>query len=547
MDFEKIVTLQEEDGSVQVLVPLDAEFYNTLRAQGIEKREENGAELVESSAWHEGQIIFPGGIQSVDSYRSPRLSVPEDYYTRVDWSNEYYAQEPLVHALVNRDIDQAITQQELQMPEENEDERTALDEWRKNVNRGLGQYGGLQEYNRNLMLDLILSSFSFTIANWGPLLVGKKVYQFPKTLINLNPMSIIPWFDPIAGVKKYYYMLSPAQWEAIKKRRKNSISEIIPDARARLKTGLDFLDHGRSFAYRYQYQRIPTGGFYLELPTEGVYICSIRGRQQELYPNPTLVPIFSAIAMKRKLALADWAVADGMVNMFVVWKFPPATNPTKAKQIVQKFMAGGRVQSHAVPAGVEVQIVTPDPKILDSSDKFWVPVSEIMAHFGYPLNSKSRGAGDLDSGPLDLSSNRARLQFWRETIQSSNDYWLEEIGLRNAWDFDIYSIFQTRDLDDDANFRTFAMALWDRGALSTETLHDLAKTSTEREAARRKAEKSKGLDNLFEIRPTFSQTVGPATGGRPPAGSEKPKKTGDAAPKGQGAGQGRKRQGDKVQ
>jgi len=178
-------------------------------------------------------------------------------------------------------------------------------------------------------------------------------------------------------------------------------------------------------------------GYFLELPMEDIYVINVRGRQQDRWPTPTLVPIFSALAMKRKLALADWAVADGMVNMIMVWRFPPTTQPSKAKAIVNKFMAGGRVQSFGVPLGVEVELITPDPTILNSSEKFWQPTSEILAHFGYPLNSKSRGAGDLDSGPLDLSSNRARIQFWRTMIQDHNNFWIKKIAERNGWDFDV--------------------------------------------------------------------------------------------------------------
>jgi len=157
-----------------------------------------------------------------------------------------------------------------------------------------------------------------------------------------------------------------------------------------------------------------------------------------------------------------------------------------------------------------------------------------MAHFGYPLNSKSRGAGDLDSGPLDASTNRARLEVFREAVADHNTFWLKAIAERNDWDFDVYATLQSRDLNDDANFRTFASALYDRGLLSIETIHDLANTSTEREAARRKKEQASGLEDLFAIRPSFSQTVGTAQDGRPPSGAEKPRTTGTGADAGRG-------------
>jgi hypothetical protein len=100
------------------------------------------------------------------------------------------------------------------------------------------------------------------------------------------------------------------------------------------------------------------------------------------------------------------------------------------------------------------------------------------------------------------------------------------IAARNNWDFDVYATLQSRDLDDDANFRTFASSLYDRGLLSIETIHDLANTSTEREAARRKREKESGLEDLFAIRPSFSQTTGTAQDGRPPEAENKPKASG---------------------
>lgn len=519
----QLVTIEEE-GRTQVLVPIDASLAAQLQAKlnGNGNGEEHPVEI---DASFETGMYYPGFISPAQQYRSPTLSIPGDYYTQVSWAQEYYDQEPLVHSLINRDIDQTVTKEEFHLPEEKESERKALDEWRSILNQGMGQYGGLSEYNRSLMLDLILSSMSVTLANWGPIIVDGKVYQVPKALVNLNPCSIIPDIDVFSGRRKFYYMLSAEQYEAIAKRRKNSITEIIPDARSRITTTIESSytkQHKLSYNNILGYMR---NGYFLELPLEQTYVIQVRARQQDLWPVPTLVPIFGAIAMKRKLALADWSVADGMVNMIMVWEFPAGVKPDKAKGIVQRFMAGGRVQSHGVPAGVKVNIVTPDTKILDSSEKFWVPFSEILAHFGYPLNSKSRGAGDLDSGPLDLSSNRARLQFWRDQLQDHNNFWLKEISKRNGWDFDIFNIFQTRDLDDDANFRTFASSAFDRGLLSIETFHDLLNTSTEREKARRQKEKKNGLETLFAIRPSFSQTA--TSPGRPAKGDvTKPKPVG---------------------
>jgi hypothetical protein len=232
--------------------------------------------------------------------------------------------------------------------------------------------------------------------------------------------------------------------------------------------------------------------------------------------------------------MADWAVADGMINMLVVWTFPKGTTEEEGQGFVSRFVAGGRVQSQALPEGVKVEIITPKSDILNSSEKFWQPVSEILAHFGYPLNSKSRGAGDLDSGPLDLSTNRARLRILRETVEDHNNFFLRQIAEKNGWDFDVWAILQSRDLDDDANFRTFASSLYDRGLLSIETMLDLANTSLEREKARREQEDRDGLDEIFEIRPSFAQgVVGTAGDGRPPKASTPPSETQGDLGKGQ--------------
>jgi hypothetical protein len=534
-DETPIATLKE-DGSVEVVAPVTPALLN---GNGFGKHidewssQVSGLNALMSAGWKDGKLIAANTSSFPEGYRSPRLTVPGDYYTRVSWSSEYYEQEPLVNALIHRDIEQSMTAQELQMPEENIEERKAVDKWMNELNRDLGLFGGLQEFNRSLMLSLILTSYAFTIPNWGPMMSKKgKIYEFPKTLTNLNPMSIVPYIDPFSGQRKYYYILSAQQAEAIQKRRKNGISELIPDARKRLVTDLTVVKQSLRDNLSYSWPTIRSE-FAIELPTEGVYITNLRlANQSQRWPIPTLVPIFSAIAMKRKLALADWTVADGMVNLLMVWTFPPGASPSASRSIVQKFMEGGRVQSHAVPEGVKVQVVTPPTDMLNSSEKFWQPVSEIYMHFGFPLNSKSRGAGDMDSGAGDLSANRTRLGYWRDVIEDHNNFWFSEIAERNDWDFDLYSTFQTRDLDDDANFRTFATGLFDRGLLSVESLHDLAGTSTERELSRRKREKKDGLDEIFSIRPSFSQTAGPAIGGRPPAGAEKPKS--DTKPSGTG-------------
>lgn len=516
MDQDRLIAIPREDGGISVYVPLEDDVKERLEAAGL--RNGKHEELEASSTWAEGTYYFPNTVPGESYFRLPKLSVPSDFYERVEWSNEYYEQEPLVESLVNRDIDQAIQEEEFNLPEEQEGPKDALQQWRGELNSSIGQQGGLSEYNRSLALELMLSGLTFTIANWGPMIVKGKVYQVPKVLVNLNPMSLIPDIDTFSGKRKYYYRLSPDQYEAIKKRRKNSITEIIPDARARLKTTIEPVAAKlKHLGYNY-YWMAQTDGYFLELPMEDTYVINFRARQHDRWPVPSLVSIFSAIAMKRKLQLADWAVADGMVNMIMVWEFPPGTQAAKAKSLVQKFTAGGRVQSHAVPSGVKVSIITPDSTILNSSEKFWQPISEILAHFGFPLNSKSRGAGDLDSGSLDQAVNRARLDIWRETVEDHNNFFLKQIAKRNAWDFNLFAKVQSRDLDETDQFRVFVQNAFDRGALSYETYHHALKTSTEREASRRKREAAENLENVFEIRETFKQsatTGGPPTNGRP--------------------------------
>lgn len=537
----QIITVEGEDGQTTVITPLTATLQTRLQAAGVDtSRVSDGEPLMAASRWQEGHVVYPGmRIGTYDQkFRTPRLSIPQDYYTQEEWSTEFYQSEPLVNSLVNRDIDQAISDEEFQMPEDQKEVKKVLQKWRGKLNKPLGQQGGLSEYNRLTSLRTMLGGLIITYANWGPMLVDSKVYEVPINLVNLSARNIVPDIDEFSGQRKYYYKLSERQLADIKKTRsttknKPGIMQIIPDAKERIVTDLDFVAEklDSSLLGHHATWITQTGnGAWLDLPLDDAYIINFRADQHDRWPTPSLVPIFPAIAMKRKLQMADWAVADGMINMIVVWTFPPGTSSEDGQSFVAKFVAGGRVQSQALPQGVEVKIVTPDVKILDSSEKFWVPFSEILAHFGYPLNSKSRGAGDLDSGPLDMSTNRARLRILRETLEDHNNFFLREIANRNDWDFDVWAVIQSRDLDDDANFRTFVTSLWDRGLLSHETILEQANTSIEREKARREREAREGLDDVFEIRPSFAQgVVGTAGDGRPPKASSPPSETqGDA-------------------
>jgi hypothetical protein len=535
-----VLSMVDEDGVIRVITPLSASLMDKLEAAGIDmsERRKSETDLWAANNWQEGNIVFAGGMPFAQetTFRTPKLSVPADFYTRAQYAQEYYETEPLVYSLVNRDVDQAITNEDFQLPEDQEIPKKALQRWRGKLNKSLGQHGGLSEYNRALALEIILTGMTFTLPNWGPILVDGKPVLVPENLVNFDAKNIIPDIDTTTGQRRYYYKLSRKQLEEIKSSRKNSprkpaILQIIPDAKDRILTNLSFIQDKLGtvpslLGYDATWLTSTGDGAWLDLPVDDAYIINFRARHNDRWPVPSLVPIFPAISMKRKLMMADWAVADGMVNMLVVWTFPPNTSPADGKGIVSKFMAGGRVQSFALPADVKVSIVTPPHEILNSSEKFWQPVSEIMAHFGYPLNAKSRGAGDLDSGPLDASTNRARLEVFREAIADHNTFFLKAIAERNDWDFDVYATLQSRDLNDDANFRTFASSAFDRGLLSIETFHDLLNTSTEREAARRKREQSNGLEDLFAIRPSFSQTVGTPGDGRPPESENKPKATG---------------------
>jgi hypothetical protein len=537
-----VMSMERPDGSLVVITPMNATVREQLQAAGLDTSSLDTKSEPEfwtaANNWQEGNIIYAGGqpLPTEQMFRTPRLSVPTDFYTRVQYSREYYESEPLVYSLVNRDIDQAITTEEFQLPEDEEVPKKALQRWRSNLNKLLGHHGGLSEYNRSLTLELILGGLTFTLANWSTILVEGEIVEVPVNFINFPSEALVPDIDTLTGQRKYYYKLSAEQAEQIKNTRKNtknkpSIMQIIPDAKERLRDNIEFLSkkYSRLLGYDASWMTSLNGEMWLELPVEDAYIINFRAKTTDLWPTPSLVPIFPAISMKRKLMLADWSVADGMVNMLVLWTFPPGTKPEEGKNQVQRFVMGGRVQAFALPEGVEVNIVTPPVEILNSSEKFWQPVSEIFAHFGYPLNSKSRGAGDLDSGPLDAAANRARLEVYREAITDHNTFWLKKIVERNSWKFDIYATLQSRDLDNNDAFRTFAFSLYNIGLLSIETMHDLAHTSTEREAARRKKEIKNGNEDLFAIRPSFSQTTGTAQDGRPPASENKPSGGTDAS------------------
>jgi hypothetical protein len=195
-------------------------------------------------------------------------------------------------------------------------------------------------------------------------------------------------------------------------------------------------------------------------------------------------------------------------------------------------MNGGRVQGLSIPAQVEIKLITPPSDILNSKDKFWIPVSEILAHFGFPLNSESRGAGDLDSGPLDLSSNIARLDRVRDVIEALNNFWLRQIKLKNKWSKVTPTALIPRvDLTNSDTLRSHVLAVYDRGDLAKETLLKSVGTTVEREVARRKREQAEGIEDILEIRPSFSQTTGVPGDGRTPDSEAKPKsKTKDNAP-----------------
>lgn len=485
------------------------------------------SEQLMASQWSVGDYVPTMAMMGADDYfRSPTLTTPSDYYTRARWACEYYEEEGMINAFMDRDIAQAIKSVEFQLPEDEEPKALkVLEQWRSSLNDDLGHRGGLNEYNRKLAFTLTKKGMTVTLANWAPIMVDGTPYTVPKTLVNFEPLSIVPDFDPLTGERIFYLKLSNQQFESIKNGTAKGFLQIIPDAASRIVENIDFLIKKLQGV---QYD--PTfigGGPFLKLPKEGLYTIYFNGQDNERWPMPSLVPIFNAIAMKRKLQLADFSVADGMINMLMIWSFPIGTRPADAKKVIERFVAGGRVQSHSVPAGVKLEIVTPPSDVLNSSDKFWQPVSEILAHFDYPLNSKSRGAGDLDSGPLDLATNKARLNVMRDYVVGHNDFFLAEIAKRNEWDFEVTALMPRIDLADTDAFRVFIQSLYDRGPLSTRSLLESAGTTIERELARNKAEAKMELDKFMPIRPTFSQTTATGADGRPPEGGGIPKGAND--------------------
>lgn len=475
-----------------------------------------------AASWGGGDYAPTPAMLGADAYfRSPTLTVPKDYYTRAKWSCEYYEEEGMINAFMDRDIASAIKPVEFQFPEdENKAAAKVLKQWRATVNADLGHRGGLDEFNRKLAFTLIKKGMTLTMANWGTIMVDGKPYTVPKTLVNFNPLSVVPDFDPLTGARIYYLKLNSHQADAIKDGTAKGFLQLIPDAASRIVSDIDFIVK-RLQGIEYDPTFI-SGGPFLRLPDEGLYTIYYNGQDNDRWPMPSLTPIMSAIAMKRKLQLADFSVADGMVNMMMIWKFPIGTKPADARKVIDKFVQGGRVQSHAVPAGVELEIVTPPHDVLNSSEKFWQPVSEIFAHFDFPLNSKSRGSGDIDSGPLDMASNAARLNVIRDYVLGHNNFFLEQIPEKNKWNFELSAIMPRIDLANTDAFRAFIQGVFDRGKISTQTYLEATGTSLDRELSRLKKEDDLDLEKWMPIRPTFSQTTATGADGRPPEGGGLP-------------------------
>ena len=485
------------------------------------------ASMVAAERWPEGPLAVRPDVAQ-DRWLAPKLTVPSNYYTRVQWAKEYIEQESMVHTFVNRDIDQAIKKVEFQLDEEEDKGKEAkrvLEKWAQQLNRSIQQDGGLHGYNRRTVRRLIESSLVVAIANWGTIEVDGTFYKVPKVIQNLDPELLVPYKDVIAGITVYYLKITPVLADKLKRSRRRDIAwrQMIPRLGDAIVDSLpdDIVEHYRvkpGFDQRF------FSGPFIRIPPELVYVIRFDGDDEKDYPMPTLTPIFSALAMKRKLQLADWAVADGMINMLIVFSFPAGSDPDVGQSIVRSSMNGGRVQGLSIPAQVKVELITPPSDVLNSKDKFWVPFSEILAHFGYPLNSESRGAGDLDSGAVDISTNVSRLNALRDPIEANDNYWLEQIAIQNKWTkIEPTVLMQRIDLSNVESFRTFILGLFDRGQLSIETLLDAAGTTVEREVARRKREKDEGIEDELEIRPSFSQTTGVPGDGRTPEAEAKPR------------------------
>jgi hypothetical protein len=524
--------LQNAEGKLEAYVPLQGTLLGPMPEGYVPEPIENEGVLEASeealaSQWSAGDYVPTMAMMGADDYfRSPTLTTPSDFYTRARWSQEYYEQEGLINAFMDRDVAQAIKPVEFQLPEDEEPKALkALEKWRSTLNADIGHRGGLNEFNRKLAFGLTITGMSVTLANWANIVLDGDTYMMPKTMVNFDPLAIVPDFDPLTGERIFYLKLTPQQYEGIKDSTAKGILQIIPDALDRIVENIDFLIK-RLSGVTYDPTFI-SGGPFLRLPKEGLYSIYFNEKNNERWPMPSLTPIFSAIAMKRKLALADFSVADGMVNMLMIWEFPLGTKASDAKKVIERFVAGGRVQSHSVPAGVKLNIVTPPTDVLNSSDKFWQPVSEILAHFDFPLNSKSRGSGDVDSGPLDLATNKARLNVIRDYVVGLNDFFLAEIVVRNKWKFDVTALMPRIDLADTDAFRAFIQGLFDRGPLSHQTYLEAAGTTLDRELSRLKAEDKMELDKWMPIRPTFAQTTATGADGRPPEGGGIPKGSND--------------------
>ena len=256
------------------------------------------AGMVAAERWPEGPLATRPDM-AMDRWLSPKLTVPSNYYTRVQWAKEYIEQESLVHSFVTRDIDQTVKRVEFQMDEEADkatDAKKVIEKWASELNRSIQQHGGLHGYNRRSAKRLIESSLIVAIANWGPMEVDGTFYQLPKVIQNLDSELLVPHRSALTGITTYYYKISPGLADKLRRSRRKDIAwrQMIPNLGDNILDRLPEEVTDRHLKMRGADRTFYSGPF-IRIPPEIVYVIRFDGDDEADFPMPSLVPIFSAL------------------------------------------------------------------------------------------------------------------------------------------------------------------------------------------------------------------------------------------------------------
>lgn len=428
-----------------------------------------------------------------------RLFTDTGYYGDVQKSLTIYQQDDLIGGLVDAFVNVANTRINFDLSSNNESESDIWETWARIVNSDTkSTLPGLTMLNEIIMKSMVLTGMAVPDFEWGELVVGKKILDFPMK-INVFPSL---------GVKLQTSTLIFGEEDVLVGVSDTFYKSTIETANTDVAVQTLFTDYGekgkamiRKNAYPIKFKYTPNN--------------------QTLYPTPMLKRSFESIALRHKLLDSDLSILEMVINKITQIKVGDKDNPPIASQYDEdgKLERNGDIEEAqllfstldssseiiATPYYYDIKVIMPDTTFVLDQKKYVQSTCNIYSNFGIMIDP-SASSNSIQFEQMNLKNYEKNAMNIQNYVAGWYNWLVFQIYKRNLGKIKAIPTitFDRPDVYTDAYLNQLAN-LYTLGATDVYTLLEKYGLDPDKIKERKKIQKKDDVDTIWEARASFKQ------------------------------------------